>query len=136
MNLIINNPDGYDLSGFCDWLIPKIQSEILISVDIKKLAKFDVFIYNKLNLGVNLDSYDIIKWSLNLIKWTKHKDNYEIYLDKNITIPGTYITFYNIIKLIDNGNLSLAPYPIYTNTMEKFAIKLPEYFDSYLEGIE
>jgi hypothetical protein len=39
MYLVIDNPEGLDLDGFCEWLIPQIQRYLEASIDENHLIR-------------------------------------------------------------------------------------------------
>ena len=54
-------------------------------------------------------------------------------INSNNFIPNTFAKFISIINTINYGTLTLAPYPIYTETFNYFAQNIEEYLDTYLK---
>ena len=142
MNLIISNPENIDLDDFCEWLIPQIQRYLIASIDDNHLIRWDYY----LNLGSTfLKTYRfdrpvsskeiLIAGSYNLIV-KKQPEQYTIELNMNTIIPNSSAKFINVISLINNGNLSMQGYNIYTQVMDYIANNIDYYFKAYTQNRE
>ena len=133
MNLIIESK--IDITKFCEWLIKEIQNYMQLNLNKQKASKFDEYInehvlmYPKRLLS---SSEIIIAAAYNLII-RKSQNSYIIELDPNRFIPNTSAKFISIINTINYGSLTLAPYPIFTETFNHFSNNIEEYLDIYLK---
>ena len=142
MHLVIDNPENLDLDGFCKWLIPQIQRYLEASIDDNHLIRWDYY----LNMGSTfLKTYRfdrqvssreiLIAGSYNLVV-KKQPTQYTIELNLNTIIPNSSAKFINVITLINNGNLSMQGYNIYTQVMNYIADNIDYYFKAYLQSEE
>ena len=141
MNLEIeyNDLDKDEIYNFCNWLIPRIQEYLYANIDDEKLARFDAYLNSN-----NTNRWQIIPQIVrtkniligavyNLI--VKSYGNYfDIQIDPNINIPNSFAKFIDIVSLVDKGNLLLAPYAIFSDTMNYFADNINIYFKEFIEG--
>lgn len=141
MNLEIKNIENLDLDEFCEYLIERMQEYIVTSIDERQLERFDEYLNNTDTIrftggrkGYISAKEILINSTYNLI--TKKVDNeYNIEIDKNKYIYNTNAKFIDIVKLINYGNLSLAPYPIYDRMMNEFAENIQELWDDFIKGV-
>lgn len=139
MNLIIKNPDGLDLTNFCNWLISIMQEYMSKNIEEKKLVQWDNYLNNIIklkstdNITRAISSKNILVASTYNLIVKKSNSQYEIALDPNTNIPNYYAKFIDIIKLINYGNINTQPYPIYDYMMDFMADKLIDYYQIYNE---
>lgn len=135
MFLIIENPEGIDYSDFCDYLIEEMQLRIYTELNIDLLNSIESVVNDILKADTYLILPLVISESVNYLIWEKYNDkDYIIHLDEQKKIPNTNLTYFEVIKLINFGNLQLNAYPIYTNLMEDMAKDLQEYYFEFMEG--
>ena len=134
MDLIIDKSES-DLKPFCQYLISKMQSYMKTSIDDKQLIRFDSYLNNNDILhGRYIQVKNILIGSTYHLIVNEYEDYYKISVDPDAIIPNTYAKFIDIIKLVNFGNLMLAPYPIYDTMMDYFAENLTEYYINFLQG--
>ena len=141
MELIIDNPDGMDLHGFCEWLREFMFEYIADNLDEGKLIVFDDYVNTKMNLvwqgpKRHISVKDLmLSVPANLI--CLHQLNYSKFMiDSNIIIPNTAAKFINIINLINYGNMDLPSYNFIDEMFNKIAENLNAFYDIYLQGRE
>ena len=137
MNLIIKNNLNVNIRDFCNWLIGYMLSYLQENIDKRQLIRFDEYINN--NDIINfiyqkryISCYDILISSINALNITANGDTWIIEIDRDASIPNTYAKFFDIIALINYGNLSISPYPIYTKMMDEFAENLSDYYEKFI----
>ena len=138
MELQITNSDELDLDKFCSWLVEYMQAWIFEVIDEKQLTRFDAFLNNN-NIVSYMDRSNRLVSSKNILigstynlKVEKVNNKYLIHIDTNAMIPNTYSRFIDIVKFIDEGNLSIPAYPIYSDMMSFFAKHLQEFYEEFL----
>lgn len=119
-----------------------MQKYMEIYLDERQLARFDAFLNNESIIMFTdkasryVSTRNILIGGVYNLIVEKVQNSYNIKIDPNINIPNTYAKFIDVIKLVNNGNLSLAAYPIYTDMMNHFAENLQDYYGDYLEDGE
>lgn len=133
MRLIIDNYYKEDLKPFIqDIVIPTIGQLLYSSLDRQHLERFDRYLSNKYD--TKIDCKQIIKLALNNLIIYNHHDSYQITINPNTFINGINAKLYDICALINYGNLELAPYPIFDNTMDRLASFIPQLYRQYMFG--
>lgn len=130
MELRIINEENLELSGFCEWLLPKIKDYIVENINIRKLQKFN---------GVKWGDYKInnlYPWvieTLNFLEIKKRQQDYIIQINSTAKVGD--ISVINLAKFINYGNLEISGYPIYDEAFNFFANNLQYYYSMYQEGL-
>lgn len=135
MNLVINNELEEDITDFCNWLIKDIQSSFKGFIDANQLIRFDDIINNSIEfkqLPRYINPIEIIIGSMYNLRLAVNNSVYTIEIDPNINIPDTYTKFIDIARLVNFGNLTVNPYPIFTEIFQFYADNLNDYFLIYL----
>ena len=125
-----------DLSKFCEWLINKIQLYFISEIDDKKCAKFNEFINQNMRWKFQprlISTKDILKGCIYNLRYYQTGNKFIIDINPNIYIPDSYNKYISIARLINYGNLSVSPYPIFTETFKYFDDNAHIYFQEYLE---
>ena len=139
MQLIIENKIHIDLTNFCTYLIKQMQEHMLILLNPLKIDRFNNYLetlpltkfpYNKRKI---LSMRDILIGSTYNLKVTQHWNEYKIEIDPTSLVYGTFLKYIDLVKLVNYGNLQLAPYPIYDELMNYFAEHLEEFYEEYLK---
>ena len=135
MILVIPKYICNDIS-FLSWLLPKIRIELLKQIKLKKLKNIELKLINE-----NILSDKQINTQKVLISLTKYltvkdiKDNFVIYFKCNKKYPGTNISYIDICKTINYGNLNIQGYPIITQVFNDVKLHLSELYYIYVQQI-
>lgn len=136
--LEIQNVDNLDLDKFCEYLIGMMREYLLTEIDKMQTKRFDDYIKEK---GIIKSIYrngktpmvkDILVASTSHLIVNKVNSNYIIKLNPNAKIPNTSAKFIEIIKLVDEGNLEVKRYPIYSDMTDFFAKNLYYFYNKWL----
>lgn len=139
MYLELESSSNESLYDFCNYIIVKMQDYLQNSINENKLKKFNDYINsNKIVKFVDkIDRYincaNILIASTYNLMVLKSKNNYTIKINPNVHIPNTYAKFIDIVKLINNGNMVLSPYPVWTNMVKHFDDNANLYYEKYLK---
>lgn len=106
-----------------------MQKWLYINIDISKLVQAQSFI-ELVDKNINLE--DVFYFSLNCLTVKKYDSKLEIVFNESIKIPQTNIKLIDVIRLINFGNIIVAPYPIYTNMFNYFNKNINVYYDRYI----
>lgn len=142
MNLIIINPQALDLKEFItNCLIPEIQFECFSRLDMRLCNNWTKY-FNQVDLGWNKakdktivpSGYDVIMAGINNITYSKQGDDYRIFINNNEIVPKGCAKLNDICHLINYGNLSVSPYPIFSESFRTVDLKVNDLYDSFMEG--
>ena len=118
MRLLIVDRDDKYTDEFFDFVKEKIRSYFYTHVKVKKLEPFEVFINEspeyKFPLRKYISCYDICIAALYNIVVVRYGRNIVLKIDENSVVPNTNIKLIDLCKLINEGNLVLKAYPIFT----------------------
>lgn len=119
---------------FIEYLIKKIQQQILAKINLKKLIQWDNYILNIINnkLIKKVSSKEIILIGLHYLEYKETKKYYIIQINNNIKYKNTNYTIYSLIKLINYGCLGMKGYPIFTDTLKEVDKNLVQYKNRFL----
>ena len=141
-SLILDNETNIDLREFITTsLIPDIADYFISVLDKKQLRNIDNYINTdnfKLLYNIQedqiLDSYTILVDAMNALTFSaKGKQSYQIYINPNIRIANTNLTYDQFITFVDQGNLQINPYPVWSETLQYFAEESPLLYQFYKE---
>lgn len=137
MKLIMLNPQKLNLSNFCQWLLPRIQKELLDQIDPVKCAKRDATI-NDLNIiqyvGTErkVSTETMLKQAILNLKWKKLPDwTYELAIDKRPVLYGSTTTIDTIARLIEYGTEEITPLPIFRKVFKSFEDDLQGWYNLF-----
>ena len=71
-----------------------------------------------------------------IIKVRKYSQFYELYFDEEAIVYGTNIRSIELINLINYGNMTVTPYPIFTEMFDYFNQNIEEIYQEYLSSLE
>ena len=139
MNLIIDQDGSENLNAFCEIIIKHIQETLPNMLDESRLAPFDEYINTDLKIKFRttariLSSRELLIASTYNLRYRKHSNSYIIKINPNVYVYDTSIKIIDIIKLINYGNLILAPYPIYDKIMDNNADNLNQLYRDYKDS--
>lgn len=143
MLLEIENEDGLDLNGFCEFLIPLIQqyAEDEANWDRAQVRRWnDELKTSELNWARDAKNAPIIpsvSYIINTyfdnLQYAKMGGSYIITSNKNILLNYTDISIDSLASRINDGVLDFKGYSYFEQVFQHFADELQGYYDLYLE---
>lgn len=134
---IIDNNHKYT-DEFLDFLIQKIRDKFTKDVKIEKLEPFEIYINElpryKSIFKKYMPAYEICLMALYNIVVIKYDSSYVLKIDETQKIPQTNIKIIEICKLINNGNIMLKAYPIFTDVFKYVQTHVENYYAEYVLG--
>lgn len=143
MELVIIKLDQLKINykAFAEFLIPKIQEKLISLFDPSKTIKLTNYINNNSIIQFTNNKYkkyltvrDILIGAVYNLEILDNKLNTVIQINKQAIIPDTYNDYYNLVKLINYGNLGVYPYKIWDDTLDWINNHLGIYLEEFLEG--
>ena len=125
--------------AFGRWLIRQIQLEFRLSVDVRKLQKWDKFFAEseeyKSIYTTPVKSVSILTTALKNLQCDNLPDKLIIKFNQNQFMPGLdRVKVDTLVRLITFGNNSLQGYPIVKDILQKIADNIGDYINRYVEG--
>ena len=142
MELVITKLDQLKINykAFAEFLIPKIQEKLISLFDPSKTIKLTNYINDNSIIQFINDKYkkyltvrDILIGAVYNLEILDNKLNTVIQINKQAIIPDTYNDYYNLVKLINYGNLGVYPYKIWDDTLDWINDHLGVYLEEFLE---
>lgn len=138
MYINIKNDDEYT-DDFLNFLKKRM---ILIGLEYlknhrKKLLLTNQYLNNNVFKGIRKPSSEqIIIQGLNNIIFKKYYNKIIISIDNVIDVPQcNYINLFNICRLIDQGNIELQPFPIFTYIFDYAKNNIKRIYVDYSYGL-
>ena len=133
MKLIINNYNAsVDLKPFItSVLLPTAVEMFFAYVDRKRYQPYAKFLQTTYNLDTPVNIDNILITGIKNLSVKGNKNSYEISINSNIISPGVPAKLIDVCALVNYGNLSLNPYPIFDIVMEKLGEQVPSLYDEY-----
>ncbi len=144
MNLIIENNSNIELDDLIsNQLIDSMKNYFISSIRDDKLIAFDNYINSeklfKSNLYKSKQDYistkDLLIECIDNLVYTKNTNLYIIEINSKKNSKKLDAKLIYISKLINYGNMQLAPYPIFTELFDYYAEIFPKIFEEYMETI-
>lgn len=145
MFLKILNPNGLDLSDFCNYLIDEIIEYVDKSQGLdQELANAWTDYFKSTDLGWVKDvagnsiapTFEfIIDQYFNNLYFYETDGAYFITSDPNTLLNSTDLTIDSLATMINDGIMSMKAYPYIDQVLNYFADKLQIYFGAYLNGV-
>ena len=142
LEILINNYCDEDVSSFVLYVIYELQSYILDNMDPAQLQRIDDYLnseespYTHLlqqRKNIKLSAKNIIIGATrNLTYDSTGIKQYRIFVKPNVYIADTGISYASAIALLTNGNISLTPYTLFSDAMNKFDKDIPDLFEHYI----
>lgn len=132
MRLIIKNPDKINLDDFCEYLIRimQIYSSDISGLNAKLIAQWNEYlkvVFPEQHLDVKRVLKDFFKNQDYIIQ----NGNYIIGVDKNIKIPTTDISIERVAQTIEEGNLDIKGYDIFTQVYQKISNNIVTLYENW-----
>ena len=125
---------------FCDWLIMQIRKKILLDINIKKVAIWQLYLEkilaDKILPKQKISADNIILQGINNLEYIYTDYSIEISVNNKINIQNLdQVKLISIIKLINYGNKDIVGYPIFIDTFNYFAENIDAYIDKYISKV-
>lgn len=138
MLLEIENPDNYNLDEFCVFVIATMQEYVQNHLSWNnQLAQSWEDYFRSRDLGWTKDAagqsvcpalrWLVDEWFLSL-RWFSLDSSYYIIPDRELKLNSTEITIDSLARLVNFGNLEMAPYRVFEDVLDLFAAYLPKLF--------
>ena len=137
MTLVVENKDIN--THFIKFLKRRIMGYISLIMNFKRLKPFDEYFnsneFKSISNNVVISSKRIITMGMTNLVHKRYETNTHIFINPNITYPGTTIKIVDLCKLINYGTLSLEGYPIFTKTFDHFSKNIKKYRNKCILGL-
>ena len=134
MKLIIKNTEPLDLNEFIkDIIIPTAIDLFLSIIDRRRYVTWENYLqkaYNK--QSINIDK--ILLDSISNLEYKKIGNDYEISINPNVICSNIPAKLIDICALINYGNLSISPYPIFDIVFERLGEMISDLYIEYTLG--
>ena len=134
MKLIIKNTEPLNLSEFIkDIVIPTAIDLFLSIIDRKRYSVWKQYLekaYNKQPIDIDR----ILIESISNLEYKKIGNDYEISINPNIICSYIPAKLIDICALINYGNLSISPYPIFDILFERLSEMISDLNIQYTLG--
>ena len=136
MRILIPITDEYD-DEFIFWLLEKIQTEMLQSLNIKKLEPFVKYqtenkIFKPMTSSSKIDFVNCVIAGIRLFTYKKIKDNWIIYMKENVLYPNHFAKVDSICKFINYGLSDIKGYPVFTDTLNRVSAQITKYYNRFV----
>lgn len=138
MRLVIPYKSEYD-KEFLDWLLERVKGEIIKSINVKKLRKFDeiqetlqIFKLKPHMLKQPVDFVQTIFKGIDLLRYKHIKDAYIIYIKPNVVHSYYLATIDSLCKFVNCGRNDIRGYPIFSKTFNRVSAQISKYYKIYL----
>ena len=136
MRILIPITDEYD-DEFILWLLEKIQSEMLQSLNIKKLEPFVKYqanhnVFKPTSSDNQIDFVKCVIAGIKLLTYRKVKDRWIIYMREDVLYPNYFAKVYSICKFINYGLSDIKGYPIFTDTLNRVSAQITKYYNRFV----
>lgn len=132
MLLIVDNKDITE--SFIPYLKNRMLRHICFILDDSKLIRFDEY-FKSNEFTKDITSKHIIMLAMSNLQHKRYDENTHIFINPNITYPGTSIKIVDLCKVINFGNLSVEGYPIFTMTFDHFSRNIKKYVEKCAMGL-
>ena len=134
--LVENRADVPDEYPYLQYVVKKLQQLIFKSIISDKLIQFNKYFNDNKEIfsenGRILDAKTIILTGANNFKIATYPLHYVIEMDKNQKMPNfTTFKVYDLCSLINDGNLELKPYPIFTDCIKYINTHINNMYEVY-----
>lgn len=139
LNLTLTGLELKDRIPFCIYIIEQLNDIFESCYDTRKASKLEEFINKnkvikwQIPIEKYISVYNIYKLVFNYL-YIKTLDNntFTISFDRNINIPQAYTKLYNIVSLLEFGNLSVHRYGLLNRCMKTIVDNLKLYYSKYM----
>lgn len=129
MRILIQSNDVYT-ANFVKFSIRWIRTYGISSINKKKLLKSTKYFQTILK-DDTISSYDIVVTGFRNLVFRRIRDGFIIEINPNIPYKMTNAKLDVLCKTIDQGNLELKQYPIFTDTFQFYCDKIKEVYQIF-----
>lgn len=129
MRILIRSNDVYT-ANFVKFSIRWIRTYGISSINKKKLLKSTKYFQTILK-DDTISSYDIVVTGFRNLVFRRIRDGFIIEINPNIPYKMTNAKLDVLCKTIDQGNLELKQYPIFTDTFQFYCDKIKEVYQIF-----
>lgn len=138
MKIIIVDEEGRFDNKFISYVKDQLRTKFLEDVEYKKLKPFEIYInevprYKSL-FKTYITAAEIYSAALYNIQTVTTTYSYILQINPMVTIPNTTVKVEEVCKLIDDGNLFLKAYPIFTKTFRYIQDNIEALYAKYELG--
>lgn len=134
MKLKLVNDQRYT-EPFIRYLTKAVKAEIIANKNVRKLIPFGEMLDR---LDIKATPNIVIEKALKEIKYRKIESadevGYEIYLNEDAMFDAKY-KIIDLIKLLENGNMELNGYPLFTDAFKKIKEEINDQYKLYQFGM-
>lgn len=135
IRILINDIEDKYTEDFFEFVKIKMRDYFYAHLNSKKLEPFDIFInenpkYQSI-FKKHISAYDICVATLYNISVLRFGENIVLKIDENAVIPNTNRKLIELCKLINEGNLVLKAYPIFTEIFDYVKNNIEEIYIEY-----
>lgn len=134
MQIEVNKEYGYK---FCQYLIFRLKSWFYLNTDFKKLIvmlNFALVIFNREYKNQKLSTERFINFLFKNLNIVTFEEYYLITFDETVIVSEFNEKLFTIIQFIDNGNLEIAPYPIFSEMFDYANSNLSKIYQEFKGG--
>lgn len=136
MKILIIDKDNKYTDSFLEYVKSRCRDIYYKKVNLKKLKPFETYInelpeYKSL-MKKYISSNEICITGLYNIMICRYGQTIVLKIDENSFLPNTRIKIIELCKLINNGNLLLKPYPIFTEIFDEIKENIEVYYAEYV----
>lgn len=124
-----------DNEAFSNWLLQIIKQEIISNLNIRKLKLYETYIkesnvfeFDEKTLN-NFNLTNVIYTFIKTLRKDIYKNTYVYHF--NLHLKYSTVTFYEIVKLVNYGNMDVIGYPIITDVLDNIRNNLDKYEKMY-----
>ena len=136
IRILISDIENKYTDDFFEFVKYKMREYFYSHLDYKKLEPFDIFINEnpkyKSIFNKHISAYDICISALYNIEILRFGKNIVLKIDENAVIPNTNRKLIELCKLINEGNLVLKAYPIFTDIFNYVKNNIEEIYIEYV----
>jgi hypothetical protein len=137
MTLIVENKDI--VPSFISYLKTRLLRHICLILDLSKLKAFDEYFQSSEFLEISNDviisSKRLILLAMSNLQHKRYESTTHIFINPNVTYPGTGLKLVDLCKIINYGTLSVEGYPIFTETFNHFSRNIRKYVEKCSMGL-
>lgn len=135
MKLFIVDKDKKFDNDFFNVVKEKLLDLYYEKVNVEKLLPFEEYINELPKYKSLLKNYiyatEICQIAFYNVVMLRFGDNITIKIDEKVRLPNTNIKLIDLCKLINNGNLKLQAYPIFTEIFDEAKKNIEKYYIEY-----
>lgn len=131
MRIFIENKDDVYTADFIKFSVRWIRTYGVASIDRSKLIKATDYLNSIFDIMPEISAYHLVVTGFGNLLYRKVRDGFIIEINTNLKYRSTNARLESLCNLIDQGNLDLEPYPIFTDTFQYYCDNLKEVYEIY-----